>query len=119
VDPAAVERELSEKAFRKGDKARALEHAERALTLMEEKQDKYNLTFFQSEVAHSLREQGDSAEALKFYRRTDAVPIHGHAPGANAGCRSRRKRESPCRARRRRQHSSTSCGRRRRWPCAG
>lgn len=70
VDPAAAERELSEKAFRKGDKVQALTHAERAFTLMEEKQDKYNLTFFQSEVAHSLREQGDFAEALQFYRRT-------------------------------------------------
>lgn len=69
-DPATAERELSEKAFRNGDRAEALKHAEIAFTLFEEKQDKYNLTFFQSEVAHHLREQGDLAAALKFYRRT-------------------------------------------------
>jgi tetratricopeptide (TPR) repeat protein len=40
---------------------------ETALALFEEQDDKYTLTFFKSDLAHALRQQGDLNEALRFY----------------------------------------------------
>lgn len=70
LNPAAEERELSEQAFERGDKVEALERAENAIALFEERGDKYDLTFFLSEVAHLLRGAGDLGEALTYYRRS-------------------------------------------------
>lgn len=70
IDAANAEMERSKQAFGRGDKAEALKHAEAAFKIFEEKKDKYNLTIFQSEVAHYLREQGDLREALSYYRKS-------------------------------------------------
>lgn len=68
-NPAEVETELSAEALENGDKADALKHAEAAIELYYEVGDKYRATFFVSEVAHALRDQGELDDALVYYRR--------------------------------------------------
>ncbi len=73
IHPGVVEREISGKLFMQGKLTEALEHAEKALALYEKQNDKYNLTFFMSEVAHALRQSGELEKAQIYYRK--AIPL--------------------------------------------
>jgi hypothetical protein len=67
---AKAERDLSIQQFKQGSKSEALQHAENAFALFEEQGDKYDLTFFKSDVAHALRQSEDLTRALSYYRQS-------------------------------------------------
>ena len=69
-NPAAIERDLSTELFMQGNMEAAVEHAEKAFKLFEEQNDKYDLTFFISDVAHTLRQSGNLEKALSYYKRS-------------------------------------------------
>ena len=70
VDPAEDKLDQSEKAFLKGEIETSVRLTEEALAILADRGDKYRLVNTLSGSAHFLREQGQLAEALVFYRRS-------------------------------------------------
>jgi len=70
ADPVETEMELAVRTMQRGDLSRSLQHVDTVISILTERGDKYRLMGFQTDFAHSLREQGKFSEALSFYRRT-------------------------------------------------
>jgi predicted ATPase/class 3 adenylate cyclase len=70
VDPISTAVGLTEDPFIDNDLDGALKYMDNAIAIMTERNDKYGLTFMQSNFAHSLREHGEFERALIYYRRT-------------------------------------------------
>ena len=70
VDPISTAVGLTEDPFRENDLDGALKYMDNAIAIMTERNDKYGLTYMQSNFAHTLREHGEYEKALIYYRRT-------------------------------------------------
>jgi tetratricopeptide (TPR) repeat protein len=70
VDPISTAVGLTEDPFIDNDLDGALKYMDNVIAIMTERNDRYGLTFMQSNFAHSLREHGEFDKALIYYRRT-------------------------------------------------
>jgi non-specific serine/threonine protein kinase len=70
VDPISTAVGLIEDPFIDNDLDGALKYMDNAIAIVTERNDKYGLTFMQSNFAHALREHGEFEKALTYYRRT-------------------------------------------------
>jgi len=70
VDPISTAVGLTEDPFNDNGLEGALKYIDNAIAIMTERNDKYGLTFMQSNFAHTLREHGEFEKALIYYRRT-------------------------------------------------
>ncbi|MGB7873842.1 MAG: adenylate/guanylate cyclase domain-containing protein [Anaerolineales bacterium] len=70
VDPISTAVGLIEDPFIDNDLDGALKYMNNAIAIVTERNDKYGLTFMQSNFAHALREHGEFEKALIYYRRT-------------------------------------------------
>ena len=70
VDPISTAVGLTEDPFRDNDLDGALKYMDNAIEIMTERNDKYGLTYMQSNFAHTLREHREFEKALIYYRRT-------------------------------------------------
>jgi predicted ATPase/class 3 adenylate cyclase len=70
IDPISTAVGLTVDPFSDNDLNGALKYMDDAIVIMTERNDKYGLTFMQSNFAHVLREHGEYDQALIYYRRT-------------------------------------------------